>query len=183
MRPRGRFRHLSTISSSHTRNLVLSLLPAGHESARSPSPTSPCLASANARCSASVAGIMSDPSARAISVAVRTNGRSAPSAVPVDKATRLRSLASGVSMPSARRSMNAGVSQTAPVTAGMAGPPNGPQRPARSSAPKNRFLGAILPPFAPLVPPSPWVSMSAAPADAPPTTPPASPSMPVPAAA
>ena len=175
VRPLGRLRHRSTISSSHTKNRVLSLLPAGHERDKSPSATSPCLASARACCSASVAGIISCPSALATSVELRTSGRSAPSAEPVERATRRRSLASGVSIPSASKSMNAGVSQTAPGTAGMAGPPKGPHKPARSSAPRNRFRGAIFPAPPPAVSP-PFRSRSAAP-DAPPTTP-ASPSPP-----
>ena len=138
VRPLGVFLTRSTTSPIHPRNLWSSLDPAGHPRARSPRPTSACLASASAADSRSLTGVISWPNARPTSVADRTRGRSAPSADPVARATRRRSTASRVSIASAIRSTNAGVSQTAPGRVRMEGPPRGPTRPARSSAPMNR---------------------------------------------
>ena len=142
----GVFRTRSTTSSIHARNRLLSREPAGHASARSPRPTSACLASPSASASSADAGIASCPSARPTSVAERTSGRSAPSAPPAASAPRRRSTASRVSMASAIRSMNAGVSHTAPGRLAIAGPPSGPTSPARSSAPENARIGAALSP-------------------------------------
>eukprot|EP00982_Pelagococcus_subviridis_P012545 31178-Pelagococcus_subviridis.AAC.3 len=178
-RPRGMLRTRSITNSSQCRKRELSALPAGHDSARSPRLTKFCLASFSALCSGAVVGMTIAPSARPTSVDDCTSGRSAPSGDDAASAARRRSTASFVSIASARRSTNAGVSHAAPGTGGIAGPPSGPHKPARSNAPVNRFFfpeisNSPSPPFFPLFPSPPFPLPSPSPPSPPATTPAAS---------